>query len=689
VLAGIGFTEMKNLDSKLLKYLLGIFAFILALHSIHLPIWITVICLLFGTWRLGILYHKLSAPPLFVLAPLTLLIGVGILFTFSGQINKTSGLSMLVVMLGLKLLETNSKRDAILLIIANYLLVGFLFLFNQSLITFAASLLATLLLSSALVQLHLKNNLPFLQLIRISGKMFLQAMPIMVLLFLLFPRSTGPLWGGTQQTNSKIGLPGLSGIIELNQTNQNALDSSVAFRAQFRDAFPPNQDLYWRGPVLWTVIGDRWEEAKPHHQLSQEKLTPLGSSYSYTVTLEPNSHKRLLMLDIPINAPLQGSLSNDYSVISNTTERERIVYQGESYSKYLLGNVKKLPRRTLRMALQIDEDANPHTIDLARKWSHLDPPVIVESALAYYKDNGFTYTLDVPKYHNDVIDQFLFESKSGFCEHFATSFVYMMRAAGVPARVVTGYQGGEKNKDYLIIRQSDAHAWAEVWLATQGWVRVDPTANISPERVSLGIADAIETTQRNDKTSAANNKNSLPINLQTKKYPALHSALLTWDGIDHQWNKSVISYHRKNQQMFLSKLANQTIKPNKMLAALIISFLLVCASTAFIICRQNRTKLNNSLKLYNHFLRILKPYYLFPARNETSMDFAIRASQYFPKQKEQLIEIAQLNNYLLYGRLSKHEKLAHYTQFKKVINQFSATMKKQKSETETTNKVFN
>ncbi len=669
---------MDKLNSKQLKYLLGIFGFILALHSIHLPIWITVICLLFGTWRLGILYQKLKAPSLLILAPLTLLIGAGILFTFSGQINKASGLSMLVSMLGLKLLETKTKRDVVILIIAHYLVVGYLFLFNQSLLTFLASLLAILVLTAALIQVHLKNQMSFLRLISLSGKMLLQAMPIMLLLFVLFPRSIGPLWGGIQQTNPKIGLPGLSGMIELNQTTQNAQDSSVAFRVQFRDAIPPQQTLYWRGPVLWSVTGDRWEAAKSHHRLSQEKITHLGKPYTYTVTLEPNSHHRLLMLDMPADAPLQGTLTKDYSVISNTSESKRVIYQGVSYPQYRLGNLNRLPRKTLRMALQIDEEANPQTVDLARKWSHLNASNIVELALAYYKNNGFIYTLDVPQFGRDAIDQFLFQSKSGFCEHFSTSFVYMMRAAGVPARVVTGYQGGEKNKDYLIVRQSDAHAWAEVWIETLGWIRIDPTATISPERVQLGLVEAIEQSPIVTQTTIAPSNNLLPFALQTKQYPSLHRLFLTWDNIEYEWHQSVIGYHQLEQQTFLSRLGNQTISPVKKMIVLIISVLLVCVLTGFIILKQNQTKRNKSQKLYDQFLNLLKPYQLVPNNTETAIDFAKRASQQMPQQKEQLLAIAQFYNYLLYGRLSQLEQTAQHQQFKQMIDQFSTMIKVKK-----------
>lgn len=665
-------TNTPNIQN--LKCLLACFGFVLASHLIHLPVWLSIACFIFGAWRLGILYKHFSAPKLSILAPLTLLIGLGVMITFSGQINKYSGLSLLFGMISLKLLETKTKRDFFIVVIALYLVVGYLFLFSQSLLSFLLSLVATILLTSTLLQLHIHRPISFASLYWQTGKMLFQATPLMLLLFVLFPRASGPLWGGIEANKPKIGMPGLSRSMELNQMSHNVKDNSVAFRVQFNGATPNNQDLYWRGPVLWTVIGDQWLAADSFTYLAQEKIWPIGKPYVYTITLEPNEHEWLLMLDMPTQAPVQGSLTRDYSVIAHTNNLERNLYTGVSYTNYRLGPINRLPRHTSNMALQVDEDANPRTLAMARGWSHLSQLAIIEHALAYYKNQQFTYSLNPTTARHDVIDQFLFESKSGFCEHFATSFVLMMRAAGIPARVVTGYQGGEKNKDYFIIRQSDAHAWAEVWLTEQGWVRIDPTATVAPERVEMGLAQAIEKSESLQSDAGEQEKTPLAMALKTRQHPALRSALLRWDRLEYRWNRTVISYNQTKQQSLLSGMAKQPLNKAKMSIMLIISLMVMGAVVGLMMYLKHKPKLNQTQRLYADLIKILKPYQLAPHRSETALDFALRAGLRLPQQKETLVAIARSYNYLRYAKLSKPQQYKQSHALKNMIQQFSRTI---------------
>jgi protein-glutamine gamma-glutamyltransferase len=672
VFKGIGLAMSSPPNSHNMLTLLGCFAFILTVHTLHLPLWVSLACVVIGLWHLGISQQKLPAPTLKVLAPLTLLMALGIMLTFSGQLNKVSGLSLLMSMIALKLLETKTKRDFVIVVIAMYLVVGYLFLFSQSLVYFLLSLMAMLLLTAALLQLHMRRA-SMRQLLEQSAKMLLLATPIMLILFLLFPRASGPLWGGLQSNPQKLGVPGLSKRIELNQMSQNVQDSRVAFRVQFKGAAPNTQDMYWRGPVLWTMVGDQWLAAEAYDRLAQEQILTSGPAYRYEVTLEPNEHEWLLMLDMPAQAPLQGYLSKDYSVQSNGPKQARTLYQGISYSQYRLGPTNRLSRNTRRMALQIDEDANPRTVEMASAWSHLSQPEIVQQGLAYFKQHGFSYSLNPVVAKRDVIDAFLFTTKRGFCEHYATSFVTMMRAAGVPARVVTGYQGGKKNGDYFIVRQSDAHAWAEVWLETQGWVRIDPTAAIAPERVEQGISEAVE---QSNKPQAAATPNqtptpTLPAILRSKDYPNLHRALLAWDQVEHGWNQTVIRYHQDQQQSLLRQLTQKTVKPVMMVAMLIVALLLILGLTAFILRKVNGPKVSPVQQLYSAYIKHLSPYDLAPLPTETAIDFAKRVGQELPQLHQQAVEIACLYNYLNYSRLAEHASSSHLQRLKSLIAQFT------------------
>jgi competence protein ComGC len=378
------------------------------------------------------------------------------------------------------------------------------------------------------------------------------------------------------------------------------------------------------------------------------------------------------MLDMPATAPEQGSFTKDRSIQSHTSNQTRIVYRGRSYTDYQLGTLDKLPKRTLQAALQLDYHANPKTVALAKQWRNQSKLQIVNNALAFYRHHGFSYTLNPPVASQHAIDHFLFESKRGFCEHFATSFVYMMRAAGVPARVVTGYQGGERNGKYLIVRQSDAHAWAEVWLERQGWIRIDPTASIAPERIRFGIAEAIEKISENQTTSIKHSNNhQLPLTLRVKQYPLLHQASLMWDRAEHQWNQSIISYNYRQQQSWLSSWSHQAINQKMMLIVLILTVLLMLAIAIFIIVKNNKTQPNQAQKLYLEFLNKLAPYQLKQDAHESVLDFAIRASQQLPQAQAQILAIARMYNLLEYSRLDSIEKKALNQSFKKIVQTFS------------------
>lgn len=659
------------------RALLVSFVVILLIHIWHLPVWVSIACFVFGLWYLGIVQQKLPSPSLIALAPITIMMAVGIMFNFDGQLNKYSGLALLIVMVALKLLETKTKRDFIIEVIAMYLLVGYLFLFSQSLIIFLLSVLGVLILTSTLLQLHIHRTIGWLALIKQSAKMMLLATPFMLVLFVLFPRASTPLWNGIQSSQTKLGLPGLSERIELNQMSLNVQDNRVAFRVQFEGATPPNQSMYWRGPVLWTMVADQWLAAETHDRLAQEHVSVSGQAYRYHVTLEPNQHEWLLMLDMPTRAPAQGQFTKDYAVRNLYNRQERIVYEGISYPSYQLGPTNKLSPSTRRMALQIDMDANPRTIEMSSAWSNLSKPEIVQMALSYFKENSFAYSLNPIVAKRDVIDAFLFNTRRGFCEHYATSFVTMMRAAGVPARVVTGYQGGEKNDNYFIIRQSDAHAWAEVWLDEQGWVRIDPTATIAPERVEQGISEAIEKPNQTQSTTNAVQSPSptLPATLRIKEYPRLHRASLAWDNIEHRWNQTVISYNQGNQQNLMQLFTKQRINPARLSALLITLLIVMLGITLGLMWQATTTKATPTQQAYAKFIKLLAPYHLSPKPTESAIDFASRVVQQLPQKQQLVIEIATLYNYLMYSRYAEPLSDTHLQRLNVLISQFAHSLK--------------
>jgi protein-glutamine gamma-glutamyltransferase len=317
--------------------------------------------------------------------------------------------------------------------------------------------------------------------------------------------------------------------------------------------------------------------------------------------------------------------------------RKRIRYTSHAFISYKLS--EKIDDRERTMGLQITEGENPRTIKLGKSWQTLTPLKIINNALSMYHNESFVYTLSPPKLGENGVDSFLFDTKRGFCEHYAASFVYLMRAAGLPTRIVTGYQGGEYNPNgnYLIVRQSDAHAWAEVWLEGQGWVRVDPTAAVSPERIEQSIGDAITETDQ------------LPV-LARPNLPWLRRVFLSWDSINNGWNQWVLGYDDQKQMDLLHKLTGRKFTESELaiwmtLVAAAISVLL--SLWLFILSRK---KLTPAQKIYMRFLLKLEKKGIRPNNGEPAINFAKRIGNILPAQATQLIAIAECYNFQQYGQ---------------------------------------
>ncbi len=625
------------LNAQHLKWLLVSLAVVLATHMPNLPIWVSVASVSFGIWRYLLDKNQWPMPKIWVLLPITLIMCVGIIVTFKGFFGRDASLSLLVVMCSLKLLETKTLRDYMLVIVLAYFIVGNLFLFNQSIATFALSVPPLILLTATLINISLKNTQtqqPIAFTLKLATQLLLQAVPVMLILFVLFPRIPGPLWGLPQDANS--GMTGLGDSLQFGNISNLTKNSAVAFRVQFKGAVPERNQLYWRGPVLWHQENRNWTMSSPDIGLQPEIAAVYGKSIQYTMTLEPHNRLWMLMLDMPTLIPPDAKLTHDYSVVANKPVRTRLRYDAISFNRYQLG--VKLGERERLLSLQINEGENPKTLQLAKSWQHLNAVDKINTALQRYRQQAFIYTLKPPVLGDNPIDEFLFKSKRGFCEHYATSFVYLMRAAGLPARIVTGYQGGEYNPNgnYYIVRQSDAHAWAEVWLADKGWVRIDPTAAVSPERIEQSIANALDDTDE------------LPM-MARADYPWLKKAYLNWDGVNNDWNQWVLGYDDKKQLDFLKKLSGKNFNLQDMLIWMIGIIAVIMGLTAYYLLKQQKARQNATQKVYAKYLKQLKRAGLTPNSGETALDFATRAAKMLPSQQTQMLDIAQRYNVITYS----------------------------------------
>jgi transglutaminase-like putative cysteine protease len=625
----------KVLSTSHLHLLLLTLALVLAAHSPNLPFWVTLTSLGFGAWRYLLNRYQWAMPSTWTLIAINVLIALGLLLTFRHLFGRDASLSLLVVMSSLKLLETKTPRDFILMIFIGYFLVGNLFMFNQTIGTFLLSIPLLILLTATLIYISLSKNQSLVFLLQLAGKLLLQAVPVMLILFVLFPRIPGPLWGLSQDALN--GMTGLGDRLSFGNMSKLTQNSAIAFRVQFHGAIPSNQDLYWRGPVLWHQDDREWLMASNAVGLSREQLEKVGQPVRYTITLEPHNRLWMLLLDMPSSIPANSKLSRDYSLQANEPVRSRIRYEAESYRQYKLG-AAPLSERNRVVSLQIHDNQNPRTIQLAQSIQQLTPQQKIDFILNRFRQAPFTYTLNPPILGDDPVDAFLFDTKKGFCEHYAASFVYFMRAAGVPARIVTGYQGGEFNPNggYLIVRQSDAHAWAEVWLENQGWVRVDPTAAVSPARIERGIGEALSDTDQ------------LPL-MSRPDYPWLRNIILNIDAVNNGWNQWVLGYNDEKQFDLLTKLLGANYNLRDVIIWMMGTIMVVMSMTSYFLLRKTAVKRSPAQVIYQQYLNKLKANGLQPSATEGALDFAERCATALPHLQDEIMQIAALYNALQYS----------------------------------------
>ncbi len=539
-------------DTRDTLFLLGLIAWVVMLLSSHLPLWCTALTAGVLVWRGWLAWHGQPLPARWWRLLLLAVTVAATLLTYRTILGRDAGVTLIVVLLALKTLELRAQRDAFVVFFLALFTLLTHFSYSQSLLTAVGVLLATWGLLTALVNAHLPAGRPPLWLsARMAGGMALLGLPIMVLLFVLFPR-VAPLWG--MPADALNARTGLSERMRVGQVAELAQDSSVAMRIRFDGPPPPAQQMYFRGPVLSRFDGQDWRplqsELPTRLQLKAE-LQPLGTPVGYEVTLQPHQQNWVLVLDATLQAPalarhhLQATAELQW--LSNRPITELVRYRAQSHPEFRHGPLQ--PQLGLQDHLVLPPGFNPRLMALAQRWRNESPdradaaPALVQRALATLRTGGYSYTLAPGTYGRDSADEFWFDRKQGFCEHITAAFVVLMRAMDIPARVVTGYQGGELNPidGYWTVRQSDAHAWAEVWLAGQGWVRVDPTAAVAPSRT--------------DSLARLAPARGVLGTAMVAFSPALGERLqATWEAVNNRWNQWVLNYTQDRQFELLKHL---------------------------------------------------------------------------------------------------------------------------------------
>jgi len=524
-----------------LPWVLGALAAAVAPHVPFLPGWISLLIAAAVAWRWAAERRAWPLPPRWLRVLVAIAATLVVLGTYRTLNGIEAGTAFLVLLAGVKLLETRGSRDLTVIVFIAYFLLYSALLRDQRLPQLPYLLAGGVFLTAALMRVHAGSAGDSARdVLTRTGALLLQALPLAVLLFVLFPRLPGPFWGiGTGES----ARTGLGDEMTPGDISDLSVSGAVAFRVRFSGELPPPAQRYWRGPVLHEFDGRSWRRPRAQAFPSQE-VTYLGEPVDYQITLEPTDRPWILALDIPAEWPEREAVRTyDFQLVASRRLSEVSSFRLRSYPSFIAG--VELPQSLRRKGLQLPEEGNPRSRALARRLAaqYGDPRAIAQAMLTMFREQPFVYTLDPPKLAENAMDEFLFETRRGFCEHYASAFTLVMRAAGVPARVVSGYQGGEFNPlgGYLIVRQSDAHAWSEIWIEGRGWLRVDPTAAVAPERIERGLIGAMDEFE------------PVPGRLRDASNLWMQVSL-RWDTLNDFWNERVVRFNAARQLDLLERL---------------------------------------------------------------------------------------------------------------------------------------
>ncbi|HXY04914.1 MAG TPA: DUF3488 and transglutaminase-like domain-containing protein [Burkholderiaceae bacterium] len=533
-------------------------AVVVAPHFGHLPLWSVVTIGALWIWRAWLTQSLKPAPGRFVMLVLLALCTAGVWLEHGTLFGRRASVNFLLVLIGLKILEMRARRDVLVIVFLSLFVLQTQYLFDESILSAIVMLTSVFLLFFVLLGVNLpEGDISLSGKVRYLTRVFVLAAPLTLALFFLFPRLPAPLWHGIGD-EPRAGS-GLSDSMSPGSISQLLRNDAVALRAKFEERVPEQRNLYWRGPVFGLFDGRSWSpliaSRTPAAGAASVRYVP-ASGVEYTVTLEPTQRRELLALEF---AESIDEVPTSNSRLTSTLELQtaapvvsRLRYRVRSYLSFATGPTRYEP--SLSEWLQLPTGYNPRTLrwanDLKARTLSLErvPAAgatgpeqrLVNAVLAHFRSEPFHYSINAPLLGRDSVDEFLFGTRTGFCEHYASSFVVLMRAMGIPARVVTGYQGGEVNPidGYLTVRQSDAHAWAEVWMQNRGWLRVDPTAAVAPNRIEHTLRE-----RRSEELEGAR-----------EGWGWFSDWRANREALENAWNQWILSYSAERQLALMTRL---------------------------------------------------------------------------------------------------------------------------------------
>lgn len=618
-----------TLSPRSLNFLLVSIALITLPHAWHIPVPLFGFFAALLIWRLIGVQRVDWLPNRWLLFLLTV-IGLALLVVqHRGLFGRDAGTALFVVALGLKLMEIRGKRDVSLIVYLAFVVAASQFLYEQSILMagyillVCAALLATLITQNAP---QIQNQAAF----KTSATIILQALPMAMVIFVLFPRLEAPRWMWLADDNKA--LSGLTDTLEPGSISDLSLSDELVFRVRFEGNVPSPALRYWRGPVYSNTDGVHWTIAASRNQPNQA-IAFSGEAVHYTLLTEPQKQNWVFGLDMPERFDTSLRRNSTFQLLTNKRPADRAEYQLVSRPNY---NTGPISAEEYQRNLQLPKAATAKQQALLSKLQGPDgqPEQFIQNVLNHFREEAFYYTLSPPLMPVNPIDTFLFETRSGFCSHYATAFVYLLRLAKIPARVVGGYQGGEINEvgGFLEVRQADAHAWAEAWLKNKGWVRFDPTAVIAPERIERGVNVDLQV--------ASGAVNFGPLVNESAALNWLKRSRQLWQSIDYNWQRWVINYDGANQMQFLQSLGIDGIAT--LAKWLVGSLIITTLPLAWLLLKQPKKPVDKTLWVYRRFCNKLAKAGAVIESGEGAKDFAERAKRQIPELAAQIEQITAL-----------------------------------------------
>ena len=610
-------------------------------HLAAMPTGLAALIVAAAAWRLAAAHYGWRAPPRWLRVILTLGAFALVVFTLGALWGRRTAATLLCVMLAAKMFELFRIRDLRMVASVCFFLIATQFLFNERLFYLVYLAAGAMVAVVALIQIQRYEDSTLTGttapppdhrgLIRQGALMVMAALPVALTLFVLFPRLAQPLWGLPEQVMD--GRTGLSDNMSPGSIANLFLDDSPAFRAEFNDQPPPPQDRYWRGPVLWHFDGNTWRQSQFASRQPAIPVSADADSIRYSIQLEPHEQRWLFVLDYPVNAPSDAHVSLDYQVVDERPVTTLKQYEMVSNPDFV--DMPDLHESLRRQALSLPTERNPRTLDRAQELRerYPDDRDLIMAVLRWFNEEEFFYSLETTPTGRHGADEFLFDLRVGYCEHYASAFAILMRAAGIPTRVVTGYQGGfwQQNGQYLLVRQSDAHAWTEVWLDGSGWTRVDPTSAVAPDRIEQGSRSAVGQSRHLFDTDWL-------LTLRNR-----------YDRFQHLWNRWILGFDADRQRRFLERLGMPDTGPGTIAVIMVVTLALVIATLSLVLLGRSWRNHDPLIRAWHRLERRLQRAGIKRLQGETPLELLERAMQSLPHQATELKQLAHLYGRARYG----------------------------------------